>query len=197
MNLTVDIQVAVESDDPPDPDQIRSWLSTSLLEESKLSQLASVPVGVASDDDLLKAENNPIETEVCVRIVNSEESRALNLHYRQKDYATNVLSFPSELPPDLPLRHLGDLVICAEVVAREAREQGKAPAAHWAHMLVHGSLHLLGYDHIDDNDAEEMEALETTIITRLGFPPPYEDQITQNPETELMNNSKVNTRVAN
>ena len=85
-----------------------------------------------------------------------------------------MLSFPADLPPDLDLPLLGDLVICAPVVEREAAEQGKPIEAHWAHMLVHGCLHLIGYDHIEDNDADIMEALETRILTKLGFPPPYQ-----------------------
>lgn len=116
--------------------------------------------------------------EVSVRIVDETESAELNLQYRNKQGPTNVLSFPSELPEflqesmELPL--LGDLVICAPVVEREALEQGKSLEAHWAHMLVHGSLHLIGYDHLNDQDAEKMEQLETDILTKLDFPPPYE-----------------------
>jgi probable rRNA maturation factor len=85
------------------------------------------------------------------------------------------LSFPADIPEEVGIPLLGDLVICAPVVEREAQEQQKTVDAHWAHMLVHGSLHLLGYDHIEDNEAELMEALETTIITGLGFSAPYED----------------------
>ncbi len=109
-----------------------------------------------------------------MRIVDEDESQQLNGQYRQKDKPTNVLSFPADLPEELQLPLLGDLVICAPVVAREAEDQNKALDAHWAHMLVHGTLHLLGYDHIDETDATEMEALETQIITELGFAPPYE-----------------------
>lgn len=111
--------------------------------------------------------------EVSLRIVDSAEITALNHQYRDKNYATNVLSFPADLPAELGLPLLGDIVICAEVVAREALEQHKPPAAHWAHMVVHGTLHLLGYDHIDDGEAEVMEGREIEILDRLNFPNPY------------------------
>jgi probable rRNA maturation factor len=109
-----------------------------------------------------------------VRLVDEPESQALNRQYRGIDKPTNVLSFPFEAPPKVRSRHIGDLVICAPVVEREAAEQGKPLEAHWAHMVVHGVLHLLGYDHETDADAETMEALEIAILGRLGFPNPYE-----------------------
>jgi len=111
--------------------------------------------------------------ELAIRIVDTGEGRALNRDYRGKDYATNVLSFPAELPPGLNLPLIGDLAICAPVVLREAAEQGKAPRDHWAHLTIHGVLHLLGYDHIEDADAEVMEALETRILAGLGIADPY------------------------
>jgi probable rRNA maturation factor len=111
--------------------------------------------------------------ELSLRIVDSEEGRALNRDYRGKDYATNVLSFPAELPPGVKLPLLGDLAICAPVVAREAAEQGKHPRDHWAHMTVHGVLHLLGYDHMEEAEAEAMEALEARILAGLGIADPY------------------------
>jgi probable rRNA maturation factor len=113
-------------------------------------------------------------TELSIRIVDTDEGRALNRDYRGKDYATNVLSFPVELPPGIALPLIGDLAICAPVVTREAAEQGKQPRDHWAHMTVHGVLHLLGYDHIEDREAEAMEALETRILAGLGIANPYE-----------------------
>jgi probable rRNA maturation factor len=113
-------------------------------------------------------------TELSIRIVDTKEGRTLNRDYRGKDYATNVLSFPAELPPGVRLPLIGDLAICAAVVAREAAEQGKRTNHHWAHMTVHGVLHLLGYDHIEDAEAEAMESLETRILGRLGIPDPYE-----------------------
>ena len=111
--------------------------------------------------------------ELAIRIVDTDEGRALNAQYRGKDYATNVLSFEAELPPGIDLPLIGDLVICAPVVAREAAEQGKPAANHWAHMTVHGVLHLLGHDHIVEAEAERMEALETRILAGLGIPDPY------------------------
>ena len=121
------------------------------------------------------------EADLAVRIVGTREGRALNRHYRGKDYATNVLSFPAELdetiklPKGVTLPLLGDLVLCAPVVAREAREQKKPLAAHYAHLTVHGTLHLLGWDHADDKDAECMEQLERDILAGLGISDPYRE----------------------
>jgi probable rRNA maturation factor len=111
--------------------------------------------------------------ELAIRIVDTDEGRALNRDYRNKDYATNVLSFPAELPPGVALPLIGDLAICAPMVLREAAEQGKRPRDHWAHLTIHGVLHLLGYDHIDEGEAEVMEALETRILAGLGITDPY------------------------
>jgi probable rRNA maturation factor len=111
--------------------------------------------------------------ELAIRVVGTDEGRQLNARYRGRDYATNVLSFPAELPPGIDLPLIGDLVVCAPVVAREAAEQGKPEAHHWAHMTVHGVLHLLGHDHIEASEAERMEALETRILAGLGIPDPY------------------------
>lgn len=119
------------------------------------------------------------EADLAVRIVDSKEGRALNRHYRGKDYATNVLSFPAEIPEGVKMPKgfkmplLGDLVICAPVVAREAREQKKKLASHYAHLTVHGALHLLGWNHEDDRDAEAMEQLEREILAELGIDDPY------------------------
>ncbi|GHA76465.1 rRNA maturation RNase YbeY [Cognatilysobacter bugurensis] len=117
------------------------------------------------------------DTELAIRIVDEDEGREFNRDYRGKDYATNVLSFPAELPEGLPERLrpplLGDLVICAPVVAREAAQQRKTASAHYAHMTVHGVLHLLGWDHEDDGEAEAMEAREREILAALGLPDPY------------------------
>lgn len=117
------------------------------------------------------------EADLAIRLVDTKEGQALNHHYRGKDYATNVLSFPAELPEGLPkgmkFPLLGDLVICAPVVEREAREQGKRLAAHYAHLTVHGTLHLLGWDHEDDREAEAMERLEREILAELGVADPY------------------------
>jgi probable rRNA maturation factor len=114
-----------------------------------------------------------------IRIVDQPESQAMNRQYRGIDKSTNVLSFPFEAPPHVPSKHIGDLVICAPVVEREAVEQGKPLEAHWAHMVVHGILHLLEYDHQTDADAETMEGLEIAILGRLGFPNPYEARQTE------------------
>ncbi|MGL5102784.1 MAG: rRNA maturation RNase YbeY [Plesiomonas sp.] len=113
------------------------------------------------------------EAEVTIRIVDEDESRHLNFTYRGKDKPTNVLSFPFEAPPGIELPLLGDLIICRQVVETEAAEQEKDRLAHWAHMVVHGSLHLLGYDHIEDDEAEKMESLETEIMQEMGYPDPY------------------------
>jgi probable rRNA maturation factor len=112
----------------------------------------------------------PARAEVTVRYVAAAEARRLNLRYRGKDYATNVLSFPYEAGRG---RVAGDVVICAPVVAREAREQGKACEAHHAHLLVHGLLHLRGYDHERGADARRMERRERAVLAKLGFPDPY------------------------
>lgn len=110
---------------------------------------------------------------LAIRIVDSAEGRALNLAYRGNDYPTNVLSFPAELPPGITLPLLGDLALCAPVIQREAAEQGKPPRNHWAHLTVHGVLHLLGHDHLVETEAEAMERLETRILAGLGIPDPY------------------------
>ncbi len=111
--------------------------------------------------------------DLAIRVVDEKEGRALNRHYRGKDYATNVLSFPVELPAGVTLPLLGDLVICAPVVAKEAREQGKPLAAHYAHLTIHGVLHLLGLDHEDPREAEAMEQIERELLAELGLPDPY------------------------
>ncbi|HEX4853042.1 MULTISPECIES: rRNA maturation RNase YbeY [Arenimonas] len=111
--------------------------------------------------------------DLAIRLVDAKEGRALNRHYRGKDYATNVLSFPVELPEGVTLPLLGDLVICAPVVAKEALEQGKPLNAHYAHLTIHGVLHLLGLDHEDEREAEAMEQIERDILATLGLPDPY------------------------
>jgi probable rRNA maturation factor len=119
------------------------------------------------------------EADLAVRIVGAREGRALNRHYRGKDYATNVLSFPADLaegvklPKGVTMPLLGDIVLCAPVIAKEAREQKKLLLAHYAHLTVHGALHLLGWDHEDDTDAECMERLEREILADLGIEDPY------------------------
>ena len=114
-------------------------------------------------------------TELVIRVVDEVEMTALNRRYRGSNRPTNVLSFPFEAPPPIETDLIGDLVICAPVVEREAEEQGKGLEAHWAHLVVHGVLHLLGYDHTGANDTEEMENLERSVLHALGFPDPYTD----------------------
>ena len=148
MSIHVDIDNACQADDVPDNENYSRWVSAAL-------------------------EGVRTRAEVAIRIVDEEESAALNAQYRQKNSATNVLSFPSDLPEDCDPPILGDLAICAAVVVREAIEQQKPLTAHWAHMVIHGTLHLLGFDHIEDADAEIMETREITILHTLGFANPY------------------------
>lgn len=151
MNLQVDIQCeSVEA--VPDEGDIRHWITAALD-------------GRRSDD-----------TEISMRLVDTEEMSGLNHTWRGKSGPTNVLSFPSDLPPELALPLLGDIVICAPVVYTEAREQGKPADAHWAHMTVHGTLHLLGYDHIEEDEAQVMETLESEILATLNYPCPYQGE---------------------
>ncbi|EXJ16517.1 rRNA maturation RNase YbeY [Imhoffiella purpurea] len=156
VQLDLDLQVATDCADLPLPPQFERWAKAVL--DGRRERAA-----------------------MTIRVVDRDEGAALNLQYRGRDHATNVLSFPFDLPPGVspedPVAELiGDLVVCADVVRREALEQGKEPLAHWAHMVVHGVLHLLDYDHITDQEAERMETLETSILCGLGFPPPYENQ---------------------
>ncbi len=149
MSIELDLQLAVENESGlPSSEDVHLWLSTAVVKFQP-------------------------QAEVTVRIVDSEESHQLNHEYRGKDKPTNVLSFPFEAPPGIEIDLLGDLIICRQVVEQEAIEQEKPLMAHWAHMVVHGSLHLLGYDHIEDDEADEMESLETEIMQELGFNDPY------------------------
>jgi probable rRNA maturation factor len=141
-------------------------------------QNASASTLLPGEEDLTQwaqAATQRDEAEIVIRVVDEEESAELNGQYRGKPYATNVLSFPFEAPPGMESEILGDLLICAPVVEREAKEQGKALQAHWAHMVVHAVLHLQGYDHLSDSEADIMEAEEIAILSRLGFPNPYEE----------------------
>ena len=110
---------------------------------------------------------------ILIRIVDRPESADLNLRYRNKTGPTNILSFPFEVPPGVPGNHLGDIVICAPLVSSEALEQSKLVLHHWMHLLVHGVLHLQGFDHNEPQEAEEMESIEIKLLDRLGIPNPY------------------------
>ena len=139
---------------------------------------AGVPAAASFRKWVAAALHNRIrEADLAIRIVDTDEGRSLNRHYRGKDYATNVLSFPADLPEGLPagvrMPLLGDLVLCAPVIASEAAEQGKRTTAHYAHLTVHGVLHLLGWNHEDTRDAEAMEQLEREILADLGIADPY------------------------
>lgn len=141
---------------------------------------AGIPAAVSFRKWVAAALSGRIrEADLAIRLVDEKEGRALNRHYRGRDYATNVLSFPADLPEGLPegvrLPLLGDLVLCAPVVAREAQEQAKPLAAHYAHLTVHGTLHLLGWDHGNDIEAEAMEQLEREILSGLGIGDPYRE----------------------
>jgi probable rRNA maturation factor len=141
----------------------------------KATRAAGVPPKARLTRWALAALESNARGELTVRVVGRGESAALNARYRGKRGPTNVLSFPGEPMPQKSrdLLPLGDVVICASVVAREAREQGKPLAAHWAHMVVHGTLHLQGYDHENARDAKAMEARERALLRDLGFPDPY------------------------
>lgn len=150
--LTLDLQSATNASDLPDEALFHQWVSTALNGHCDVAELS-------------------------IRLVDEPESQTLNADYRGKDKPTNVLSFPFEAPPGVPDTELGgllgDLVICVPVVHRESEQQRKPLSHHWAHMVVHGTLHLLGYDHIEDEDAEQMEQLERDILAALSIPDPY------------------------
>ena len=156
MTLVVDVQYAVDGtaeagNGCPSPREFERWAAAALAGRCAAGEMT-------------------------VRVVGLDEGTALNEAYRHRSGPTNVLSFPCENTPEMEIPLLGDLVICAPVVMREAREQHKTPEAHWAHMTVHGSLHLLGYDHEETKEAEDMERLESAILTGLGYPDPYADE---------------------
>jgi probable rRNA maturation factor len=154
MQAEFEIQRATTSMNSPHDDQFQIWINAIDVQQDKIFALS-------------------------IRIVDEPEARQFNREYRNRDYATNVLSFPVELPEGLPAEvrqtQLGDLLICAPVVAREAREQKRPQANHWAHLTVHGILHLLGYDHQEDDQAIVMESLEIKILNKLGISDPYQD----------------------
>lgn len=145
---TVDVQYALMTDGIPEEDAIRQWVLLALPEHKRASELT-------------------------VRVVDEAEMTALNRQYRGKDGATNVLSFPFEAVGGVTTELLGDIVICAPVVASEAVAQNVPLDAHWAHIVIHGVLHLLGFDHHKDDDAHDMEARETELLAGLGYANPY------------------------
>jgi len=148
--MHIDIQYAVNqySDYLPDADQISFWANTALSSQN-------------------------VSGEMTVRIVSTEEIAVLNEKYRHKSGLTNVLSFPADLPEMVDLPLLGDIILCAVVINLEAKNQNKTAPAHWAHIIVHGILHLLGFDHITHTEAKQMEPLETKILAGLGYADPY------------------------
>ncbi len=153
-NIIIDLQLACENqNDIPSIEDFQYWVYNALKLEQKGQE--------------------PKHTELSIRIVDMEESQFLNNTYRGKDYPTNVISFPFEAPEHIELPLLGDLVICKDVLIKEANEQKISLIEHFAHLTVHGSLHLLGYDHIIDEEAEVMEGLETQIMIAMGFNDPY------------------------
>ncbi len=153
--IRIELQNESKLEGLPEPQQFKQWIKAALQKDYK-------------------------SLEQTIRIVDETESQALNKTYRHRDKPTNVLSFPADASEYLDYSCLGDLVICAPIVEREAREQDKTLEAHWAHLVVHGMLHLQGYDHETKSEAEEMEALEIDILAKLGHTNPY--QIT---ETEI------------
>ena len=151
MSIELDLQLASEAKQIPSLELFQHWVEHAL--RGRLD-----------------------DAELTIRIVDKSEGQQLNHDYRGKDQPTNVLSFPFEAPPGIDINLLGDLVICAPVVVQEATEQLKIVDHHWAHLVIHGILHLLGYDHIEDEQAETMEALETQLLKGLAIADPYQPE---------------------
>lgn len=156
MNHAVDIQLACDADEVPSQDQFQKWVDCALDE-------------VMSDEDI----NVEKSFELTIRLVDKKESQQLNRQYRKQDKPTNVLSFPFEVPEGVELNLLGDLVICIDVMKAEAISQNKVLFDHWAHLVIHGCLHLVGFDHINESDAMVMESLEIKILAKLAINNPY------------------------
>ncbi len=157
--LHLDVQNVCEATDAPKIKDLCEWVDAAIIH---------------SDTKLTKTHNI---IELTIRIVHTTEMIELNHHYRGKNSVTNVLSFPFEYPPGMPddtkCKIIGDIIICNQVMHDEVIAQNKTIKAHWAHLIIHGTLHLLGYDHINDIDAAKMEQLETKILIHLKFPNPY------------------------
>lgn len=178
MAVELEIQNPLEFDHLPSVSDFQRWVDVAL-------QMNRAGSSTCQDvDDNENSEHSEQgkyrDFSVVIRLTDEAESKGLNRDFRQKNAPTNVLSFPFEMP-DLPEMaesaqpvHLGDLVFCVPIVEKEAAEQGKALSQHWAHLVIHGMLHLQGYDHIDTDDAETMESLEINILQQLDYPNPYE-----------------------
>ena len=175
--MTLDIQRADADNNAPDDGEFSRWVALAL-------QYAELGEGRSADFAADGISASSINRELTIRLVGEAEMATLNRDYRGKDQPTNVLSFPAQSAEDLPAglppelcdelaRQLGDMAICGAVVVREAADQGKAEIAHWAHITLHGVLHLLGYDHLEAADAAEMEALEIKLLAKLGYSDPY------------------------
>jgi len=149
--MDVDLDIQREVDGLPKDEELLAWVK-----------------------EVLKVEQHG-DTELTIRFVSEEESAELNEQYRNKKNSTNILSFPFEKPEEVELNLLGDLVVCSDIVKKEALEQQKEELAHWAHMIVHGTLHLLGYDHVTDTEASIMETKEIKILSQLGYSDPYQE----------------------
>jgi len=161
MTTQLDLQLACSAKNIPSQAQFQQWLDCVLLNNDIIK------------DSAKGSAKNTATFEVTVRLVDIAESQALNDQYRNKNKPTNVLSFPFEVPEGIELNLLGDLVICADIVENEAQEQNKTINDHWAHMVIHGCLHLLGFDHISDSEAEIMESIEINILAKLDISNPY------------------------
>jgi probable rRNA maturation factor len=178
MTIKVDLQNVLEQDKLnhvlPSTEQIEQWFNRT-IEELRL-------ISDAQSEQQTEGDNSGIDThhiqqqayELTLRIVDSAESQQLNADYRDKNKPTNVLSFPFEAPEHIDMPFLGDLVVCAALVEKEAKEQNKLTIDHWAHLCIHGLLHLLGYDHIEESEAQEMEGIETAILARFNIDDPYQ-----------------------
>lgn len=160
-NLNTEIQCECRDQYVPEPSLLRAWA------DQAYATIGDEAVGAIAGDGAAEA------LDLTIRIVDEAEGSELNKRYRKRTGATNVLAFPYESPPDVPQLILGDIVICAPVVAREAQISGMSAQAHWAHLVVHGILHLCGFDHKNHKQAESMESLEVSILAALGFPDPY------------------------
>lgn len=153
MNHIIDLQIACEKPLPIPEEQLIAWISLTLDEHGQ-------------------------ERELTLRLVDTDEISALNSTYRKKEGPTNVLAFPGDLPEhvDLDCSFLGDVIVCPAVLEIESKEQDRLLEAHWAHIVIHGVLHLLGYDHYEEPDTIKMQAMETQLLARLGFPNPYQHE---------------------